>query len=198
MFVRCRCSTAAPAMAVQSCLRKKCKKVVDNRCLCWYNKPRRQARTSGGLAQLGERLHGMQEVTGSIPVFSTRKKSTAQKCVVLFCCHERVRKFTQPGERRAWTARVHRDWNGPGIPHQIKSVVQKCTALFCLSQTSEGLAQPGERRTWTARVHRDLKRPGILHQNKASHIVWCLFCLSQTSEESAQPEERRADIRACR
>ena len=26
----------------------------------------------------------MQEVTGSIPVFSTRKKSTTQKCVVLF------------------------------------------------------------------------------------------------------------------
>ena len=33
----------------------------------------------------GERLHGMQEVTGSIPVISTRKKSTAQECVVLFC-----------------------------------------------------------------------------------------------------------------
>ena len=31
------------------------------------------------------RLHGMQEVTGSIPVISTRKKSTAQKCAVLFC-----------------------------------------------------------------------------------------------------------------
>ena len=47
---------------------------------------RRKARgqTSGGLAQLGERLHGMQEVTGSIPVISTRTKSTAQKCVVLF------------------------------------------------------------------------------------------------------------------
>ena len=29
--------------------------------------------TSGGLAQLGERLHGMQEVTGSIPVISTKK-----------------------------------------------------------------------------------------------------------------------------
>ena len=40
----------------------------------------------GGLAQLGERLHGMQEVTGSIPVISTRKKSTAQECAVLFCC----------------------------------------------------------------------------------------------------------------
>ena len=29
-------------------------------------------------------MHGMQEVTGSIPVISTRKKSIAQKCVVLF------------------------------------------------------------------------------------------------------------------
>ena len=26
----------------------------------------------GGLAQLGERLHGMQEVSGSIPLSSTR------------------------------------------------------------------------------------------------------------------------------
>ena len=25
----------------------------------------------GGIAQLGERLHGMQEVSGSIPLFST-------------------------------------------------------------------------------------------------------------------------------
>ena len=29
-------------------------------------------------------MHGMQEVTGSIPVISTRTKSTTQKCVVLF------------------------------------------------------------------------------------------------------------------
>ena len=27
---------------------------------------------SGGIAQLGERLHGMQEVSGSIPLTSTR------------------------------------------------------------------------------------------------------------------------------
>ena len=26
----------------------------------------------GGIAQLGERLHGMQEVSGSIPLISTR------------------------------------------------------------------------------------------------------------------------------
>ncbi len=28
----------------------------------------------GGIAQLGERLHGMQEVTGSIPVTSTNER----------------------------------------------------------------------------------------------------------------------------
>jgi hypothetical protein len=29
----------------------------------------------GGIAQLGERLHGMQEVSGSIPLTSTRRKN---------------------------------------------------------------------------------------------------------------------------
>ena len=29
----------------------------------------------GGIAQLGERLHGMQEVSGSIPLTSTKKLS---------------------------------------------------------------------------------------------------------------------------
>ena len=64
------------------------KKAVDNSPFSWYNNTRRQGRRTsyGGLAQLGERLHGMQEVTGSIPVISTRKKSTAQECAVLFCC----------------------------------------------------------------------------------------------------------------
>ena len=31
------------------------------------------SRSFGGIAQLGERLHGMQEVSGSIPLTSTRK-----------------------------------------------------------------------------------------------------------------------------
>ena len=47
----------------------------------------------GGLAQLGERLHGMQEVTGSIPVFSTIREQNEHKATikmvgnvfVLFC-----------------------------------------------------------------------------------------------------------------
>ena len=28
----------------------------------------------GGIAQLGERLHGMQEVSGSIPLISTKSR----------------------------------------------------------------------------------------------------------------------------
>ena len=39
----------------------------------------------GGLAQLGERLHGMQEVSGSIPLFSTKKTLHSLCSVFLFC-----------------------------------------------------------------------------------------------------------------
>ena len=38
----------------------------------------------GGLAQLGERLHGMQEVSGSIPLFSTKKALYFVGSMVLF------------------------------------------------------------------------------------------------------------------
>lgn len=38
----------------------------------------------GGIAQLVERLHGMQEVSGSIPLTSTREKSTDRKKVCAF------------------------------------------------------------------------------------------------------------------
>ena len=75
------------------------KKAVDNSLFSWYNNTRRQGRHTsyGGLAQLGERLHGMQEVTGSIPVISTRKKSIAQKCVVLFSLTPNERGLSSPG-----------------------------------------------------------------------------------------------------
>ena len=36
---------------------------------------------NGGLAQLGERLHGMQEVSGSIPLSSTRSRSLSSRCL---------------------------------------------------------------------------------------------------------------------
>ena len=41
-------------------------------------------RICGGLAQLGERLHGMQEVSGSIPLFSTKKALYFVGSMVLF------------------------------------------------------------------------------------------------------------------
>ena len=62
------------------------KKTVDNRVSGWYNNQRRQGRHTsfGGLAQLGERLHGMQEVSGSIPLFSTKKALYFAGSTVLF------------------------------------------------------------------------------------------------------------------
>ena len=67
------------------------KKAVDNSHFSWYNNTRRQGRRTsyGGLAQLGERLHGMQEVSGSIPLFSTKKTLHSLCGVFLFlhvCC----------------------------------------------------------------------------------------------------------------
>ena len=35
----------------------------------------------GGIAQLGERLHGMQEVSGSIPLTSTKRERRQYKAV---------------------------------------------------------------------------------------------------------------------
>ena len=55
------------------------------------NVPPRNERL-GGIAQLGERLTGSQEVSGSIPLISTRKKhrfSEENRCFFLFrgsCC----------------------------------------------------------------------------------------------------------------
>ena len=62
------------------------KKAVDNSLFSWYNNTRRQGRHTsyGGLAQLGERLHGMQEVSGSIPLFSTKKALYFVGSMVLF------------------------------------------------------------------------------------------------------------------
>ena len=39
--------------------------------ICYYNAC--SERTYGGIAQLGERLNGIQEVSGSIPLISTKK-----------------------------------------------------------------------------------------------------------------------------
>ena len=38
---------------------------------CWEQKLNNHSLLSGGIAQLGERLNGIQEVSGSIPLIST-------------------------------------------------------------------------------------------------------------------------------
>ena len=40
---------------------------------CYYNPRRLRDGKFGGIAQLGERLNGIQEVSGSIPLISTTK-----------------------------------------------------------------------------------------------------------------------------
>ena len=48
---------------------------LDNRAsICYINQVGRNSVTAyGGIAQLGERLNGIQEVSGSIPLISTKK-----------------------------------------------------------------------------------------------------------------------------
>ena len=67
--------------------------------------------TDGGLAQLGERLHGMQEVTGSIPVISTNLKASHRN-VWCFCFYRTLSaSFIAPPERgRFWQCDEVRDY----------------------------------------------------------------------------------------
>ena len=68
-------------------------KSVDNRESLWYYKQaverqqRKEKKTTkyGGIAQLGERLNGIQEVSGSIPLISTMKKDLKLWFQVFFC-----------------------------------------------------------------------------------------------------------------
>ena len=53
-------------------MKKEAKKALDKPTGIWYDYA-----CSGGLAQLGERLNGIQEVSGSIPLISTNKEKTA-------------------------------------------------------------------------------------------------------------------------
>ena len=51
---------------------KNAKNTLDKKKLrCYNTKAVRQQTEYGGIAQLGERLNGIQEVSGSIPLIST-------------------------------------------------------------------------------------------------------------------------------
>ena len=66
----------------------------------------------------------MQEVTGSIPVISTRTKSTAQKCAVLFCQDQPSEGLAQLGERLHGMQEVTVIGKKPGILHQKSTVLR--------------------------------------------------------------------------
>ncbi|CCO07490.1 hypothetical protein DESHY_110434 [Desulforamulus hydrothermalis Lam5 = DSM 18033] len=53
---------------------------------CYNNKRRDEVANlkRGGIAQLGERLNGIQEVSGSIPLVSTTQKAPV---IGAFCCY---------------------------------------------------------------------------------------------------------------
>ena len=68
--------------------------------LYWYNiKAVWQQTKYGGIAQLGERLNGIQEVSGSIPLISTKEASKSSDfeafsfIFAIFC----VKKFRSTG-----------------------------------------------------------------------------------------------------
>ena len=55
--------------------------IVDKLIYLWYNSSVNNI-LHGGVAQLGERLNGIQEVIGSIPTVSTKNDKLYQKLVV--------------------------------------------------------------------------------------------------------------------
>ena len=56
-------------------------KVVDISSNCWYTNKAvsDDGGQYGGVAHLGERLHGMQEVRGSIPLISTKNTQSGHR-----------------------------------------------------------------------------------------------------------------------
>ena len=57
---------------------------LANRKKRWYNR-----KALGGVAHLGERLNGIQEVVGSIPIVSTKEKGIRYGCLFCFVCKPR-------------------------------------------------------------------------------------------------------------
>ena len=52
----------------------------------------------GGIAQLGERLNGIQEVSGSIPLISTKRPETGWFQVSFYRFSQKMAKFKYPAK----------------------------------------------------------------------------------------------------
>ena len=97
--------------------------------------------------------------------YSPPGKDTTQKCVVSFLLHQTSEAFAPLGERRAWTARCHRDWNGPVFSartrhHTLCGVFFVCTKrvrhLFHWESAVHG-RQPAVSGKETAKMFRSTK-----------------------------------------
>ena len=84
----------------------------------YYNRALNSCITCGGVAHLGERLNGIQEVVGSIPIISTRKKHDVSRAF-LFCPADCMFRWTigftacsQYGIRGT-NAQLPAAWSGP-------------------------------------------------------------------------------------
>ena len=82
----------------------------------------------GGIAQLGERLNGIQEVSGSIPLISTTKSTENTMFSVLFLCFLALK---SPVFTSIVAGVQHFDRNLTGISFRLSSPY----SLFCLTDT---------------------------------------------------------------
>ena len=78
----------------------------------------------------GERLHGMQEVTGSIPVFSTKSERHHTLCGAFFVVAKRVRAQLTQGSAVHGLQEGHRDQNRPGNLHQKEKALHRNVWCF--------------------------------------------------------------------
>ena len=122
----------------------------------------------------GERLHGMQAVTGSIPVISTRTKALHRNVWCFFINAERVRVSL------SWESAVHgpqeghRDQNRPGNLHQI-SIIR---TFIQLEAGSDLLFISGKLKIGNAKSGRTSEHgnPPVLHYVEFfSAVSFCLF-----------------------
>ena len=119
----------------------------------------------GGLAQLGERLHGMQEVSGSIPLTSTKFQGPLRLEAQDTTLSRSVQRFESARGRHRISRRA--DFFCPKIPVEEKSRrfrVVRAAARCCCAETIDGTGTMWRRRKASARppsrTPREAKRRG--------------------------------------
>ena len=97
------------------------------------NVPKRSTRF-GGIAQLGERLTGSQEVSGSIPLISTKNKATSKDVAFVFGGGPADRRVLRSSARCATKRRQARSTTGGSIPLIPKPIRRRKTSFLFLTE----------------------------------------------------------------